>query len=679
MSENMFVPELDDVPTTPEFDFLAGAFNLNSWRVPYFTSTLTVSEVAKFLKMPSELPGIESIDWKVDELYQRDIDWARVETGLVKNYLSDSSRPHFFNSITIALLPFDGKSNERKESFDENLSWDAPKLSQQYGDELTVGPIQFGFFQKDATLGSRAFRLGRFKWNPRQVFGVAIDGQHRLAAMKILAKRDAASLDETQVPVIFLVFDERLGFENPGEKSTVEMLRQLFIDLNKHAKTVNRARQILLDDRDAHSVCVRQIMGEMLSSTLDDLKEVPPRLPLAIVDWHSEGAKFERGPYLTTVLGLDWIVGEILGKVPKDYMAYGSIRKYLGALERQLHIELPEARERVNSLEEYNLSPFSFDEKELERIRSAFAVVWSPTVSHVFTEFMPYKELLELRVANGSLSREFQHWWYLNDRASNNAGQPKLDLDDYLSEIESRRHEPIPRNKFEKQELEIQSSKGNSIAFNVVFQKALFLAFMAFTNLTSDSLNIDDELYDDEEYEDAEDTDGATSVSFEDDNEADVFAFSRRNRDRAEIFVDAINRVIESFPSFLDIDVSLKSQQLQQKRLWAGSLRNSEGLKDFTAVASKRAHGLILLLVGMVLFADGTADDGQAEFDDYWDGITDGSTELLKVLRVRRNYWVSAEGGGGRITIDYLDGYDEDIALEELEFRLREVWEKMSL
>src|SRR5690606_14325219 len=105
----------------------------------------------------------------------------------------------------------------------------------------------------------------------------------------------------SRVPVILLLFDERVGFAAPEERPTVELLRGLFIDLNKNAQTVSRARQILLDDRDPHAVCVRRLVGSQLREDLNELGGSEPRLPLALVDWHREQAKFDDGPYLSTV------------------------------------------------------------------------------------------------------------------------------------------------------------------------------------------------------------------------------------------------------------------------------------------------------------------------------------------------------------------------------------------
>ena len=58
---------------------------------------------------------------------------------------------------------------------------------------------------------------------------------------------------------------------------------------------MKRARQILLDDRDHLEMCVRSLVGPKLCDGLNELQEMPPTLPLTLIDWHSDQAKFDDG------------------------------------------------------------------------------------------------------------------------------------------------------------------------------------------------------------------------------------------------------------------------------------------------------------------------------------------------------------------------------------------------
>ena len=59
-------------------------------------------------------------------------------------------------------------------------------LMQQH--KLSVGPIRFGFWDKWDTPQDPGFSTGKMRWNTQEVFAVAIDGQHRLAAIKEVVK-----------------------------------------------------------------------------------------------------------------------------------------------------------------------------------------------------------------------------------------------------------------------------------------------------------------------------------------------------------------------------------------------------------------------------------------------------------------------------------------------------------
>src|SRR5262249_1331794 len=103
---------------------------------------------------------------------------------------------------------------------------------------------------------------------------------------------------------IFLIPNEKAGFNIPQRPGKNEMavtgLRNIFIDLNKNARPVSATRNILLDDLNIVSVCVRQLIGTKLSAEAEE-----QRIPLPLVDWMTEKNKIETGPFLTTILLLD--------------------------------------------------------------------------------------------------------------------------------------------------------------------------------------------------------------------------------------------------------------------------------------------------------------------------------------------------------------------------------------
>ena len=75
-------PVVDDVPETPHFDFLYGRYHLSSWLIPYFSTTMSLRDAATSLRL-ADFPGSDDITWRLDELYQREVDWPRVERQIV--------------------------------------------------------------------------------------------------------------------------------------------------------------------------------------------------------------------------------------------------------------------------------------------------------------------------------------------------------------------------------------------------------------------------------------------------------------------------------------------------------------------------------------------------------------------------------------------------------------------
>ena len=113
----------------------------------------------------------------------------------------------------MALLPI--KDNEVLEAY-SGTHWAAPGPidGSVTPYNVDVGAISFSYYDKWNEPSEMAAKLGQIRWNPDEVFGVAIDGQHRLAAIKSLVSSNVGDrAAKTEVPVILLVFDGRLDTE----------------------------------------------------------------------------------------------------------------------------------------------------------------------------------------------------------------------------------------------------------------------------------------------------------------------------------------------------------------------------------------------------------------------------------------------------------------------------------
>ena len=668
------------VPGTAEFNFVAGRYALSRWKIPYFSTVMTLDEAAASLKLVNEFPGWERSEWSLEELFQREVDWGRVRNQIVP-YLRNTERPQFFNSITVALLPI---LNGAFTSFDdERLT--APPI--EYGAKekvVSVGPLSIGYFDEWEGLHEPMAQFGTLRWNPRQVFCVAIDGQHRLAAIKQMQRALPASDEETKVPIILVVFDPRVGFSAPeNQPDEVALLRSLFIDLNKHAVRVSRSRLILLDDSDPTSLCVRQLVGDRLTNGTADLDASNPRLPLSLIDWHSDSAKFDDGPYIATILGLDWIVQRAVGIKPiSDYTDYAKLRSQIKTLERELDIDLNKARKRVDRCADVRQKVFSYDDgtiegtDELSLIAEGFKNTWATAIVTILRDFSPYRRVIDLRKNQGSAQTEFVQWYQLRSRTDGQALAVRTELE----ELETRMGQDglLSPGACEKRLVEIEREKADgSLAFNVVFQRALFLSFAELKALDSRDLG---EVNGDPWAEDPEDED-ALFESIENDAEEGVdpgsFAptavtTSNPVSERARDFISALNDIVLSWPEFLDVRVRVGPSEAESQ-FWLGTLLKAEGSIDFTIGASGRAKHFVSAAVLMQWMCKAGEISLSNSFGEFWVALVqDESLDSPLARKLRASYKGLRRGVGasrsaaGRMVAD---GSSSDAEIEALRIR----------
>ena len=683
---NNVVPfmEQEEIKATSAFNFVAGAFESEKWRIPFFSSTVSFVQASNYLSLASDLSDTQAAGVGIDELYQREVDWVRVGGPLLQ-YLMSEQEPQFFNAITVVLMPYDDEHLELKTDFGSDVDWQAPGFpaTSGYKKTLNVGPISFGFYAPWTAPGEAGFTLGAVKWNTDQVHAVAIDGQHRLATIKKLVQNRGKS-NHSLVPIIFLLFDAQVGFKGAGDTDMTQMMRRIFIDLNKHAKNVSRARQILLDDRDPFSVCARSIIANSLQPDLGSLEEPTPVLPLSLVDWHSEQAKFDKGAYLTTVLGVEYLMSEILGtKRIDDQEAYSKFEQQIGKLAFRLEIDLTEASERLAECRE-QMRPFSYSEDDLKHISEGFKAVWNEALVYLFTQFLPYEEFIRLRRSSGTVSVEWQ-WWNKLRQAEADVPQgakvtePKIDFDNYVQKLRNS-EDGIPVGDFESRLKDLDNFKENNLAFNVVFQRAYFKAFYHFMQFTDADLG---------ELEDWQ-ADQPIDLDPSGDPDEDIADFDRNEDDpalimgeslelhkelaRARQFVKAMNTLVKCCPNLLQTEAKF-SVEGEDVYLWSGSIRKAAGGIDFTNTAGTRAADLLFLWATMATqLGEGS---GGATFDEFWADLLENpkSAQAFKRMLFAVKRLSSTEKGVARHILVALDqDVTEEACKAEIEKRLRHIW-----
>ena len=456
---------------------LFGSFNLSNSRIPYVQTILTLKDVIAGLQLVENMPSDLRAKWSFEELFQREIDWERVRTELLGAYLQQPNKLKFFNALTVALLPLNSDG----------------KLDSVYGDTPAPPALPGGNpanFEVTDIGGVQLVRLksrpvtGYVRWDDKRIFAATIDGQHRLAALKLLAEHTALTQEQlnTSVSITILVLDERAGLHidesnfAEGDNPLLKIVREVFIDLNKHAIKIVRAREILLDDQALEAVCLRSMLARRVGddSTTD--------LPLGIVHWqHKVTAKFNTGsttaPFVTTIELLNLILNDFLDlKSPKDPLDEEQVRKYILSIEEILQVskyienhplKYPGVTSLMAYAESHNFRE-GFEEpfvnpppRYIRASAEAFAETWKPLFVRIFLEFTPYKNFISKVREFGGIDGDLAYYMVLPEK------QMKTQWEAWGEKGPAIVEKPLK---------ELAGLKLSDWPFFAVFQKALFRA-----------------------------------------------------------------------------------------------------------------------------------------------------------------------------------------------------------
>ena len=455
---------------------LFGSFNLSQSRIPYMQTVFTLKEVVDSLQLVEAMPSDLRAKWSFEELFQREIDWDRVKHDLLDGYLKQPNKLKFFNSLTVALLPL---SPERMLDSKYGETPNPPALTGANASvykTIDIGGVQI--VRREGT------HVGYVRWDVKRIFAATIDGQHRLAALKQLADQGSlsqAQLD-TSIAVTLLVMDQRAGLVidqanyAQGDNPLLRIVREIFIDLNKHTKEIVRSREILLDDQSIEAVCVRSLLAKRIGD--DSTTE----LPLGLVHWqHKVTAKFNTGqptaPFITTVELLNLIMQDFLDlERPKDPLDEPSVRKFIDSIEDVLqlskHIEKHPLRYKdMKSLTSYaEVHNFKdgyeepFVNPPMRYVRAAadaFTEKWKSLFIKIFLNFKPYKSFIDEVRKLGGIDGDIAFYMTLPER------QQKTQRDVWGEHIAEHLYNPLEK---------LASMKLQDWPFYAVFQKGLFRA-----------------------------------------------------------------------------------------------------------------------------------------------------------------------------------------------------------
>jgi len=355
----------------------------------------------------SDIKGSEA--WPVRDLFQREVDTRRVTSSILP-YLQTPEKVKFFNPLTLTLLPIDEQTNQIITAVpfidytameDENGEWICLEYDPFYRYKYLKHHHQYGILE----------------WNDARVKIVAIDGQHRLSALKRF-ERDVAVDPEKYsqymkwtIPIV--IFGLRVIDESQLVGTILDVMRNVFVYINTQAKTPNRARTILLSDESINDICTQELLQY---SHDNDIQEPIYRsdeiLPLLFYDWRGEevsGTRLHSPSYIKTIEEINDFLRHYL--LQEDFSSSQEI-----ALEIQptdpLHTIFVTKR---------------LDPLKVQNIRERFREKYIPGLSHFFENFKPYKSYAqELRKFEKRLNEESdvsRHAFYQLRFGSNIAGE----------------------------------------------------------------------------------------------------------------------------------------------------------------------------------------------------------------------------------------------------------------
>ncbi|MGD2180174.1 DNA sulfur modification protein DndB [Lusitaniella coriacea] len=460
---------------------LTGAYTLaDGVSLPYFVTLMPINRAIDELKVVENVAASLEAQWSLKELFQREIDEERVRQDIIKGYLLDPKKLKFFNAITIVLMPKgeDEKIQDEFQLIDTKLfppiPWDGTDEEDAQWKHSEATQSDFGGVQL-VKIGHQA----RLRWDENLVLAVAVDGQHRLWALRIFREDEKfrggtlrPEEKKTSIPVIFVLLHEKAGFQHTQdqvEHSIRSISRELFTDLNKNAKTVDKARELILDDKSINARCVRTLLTD---STAQDSEHL---LPLALVRWQDDSNRFDKSYYLNSLVHLDLLVKALLNlKEPSDPMDKKQVKSFIKEINYSLGINEKEVQYKERNLTTYYEEdccdeegepqvPFSrLPENYLASAVEGFKINFRPWVTKLLLHFTPYSNLLEYARKNNLIEGTFGQFQSQTNKHKGiiKSHETTIDNDWYLREI-------LDPQTF------IEKLKEEQWAFKAIFQKAI--------------------------------------------------------------------------------------------------------------------------------------------------------------------------------------------------------------
>jgi hypothetical protein len=335
------------------------------------------------------------------DLLQRDIDWDRVNT-IVEDYLTNTSPgARFFPPLLVSLLPLETQSDggapkvsDQYHAVDAAIdgnwlkkTWDGNKFRIEL--RLTDSPDDLPIRVADTERHVVPFGC-TLRWNSKRVKLIVIDGQHRLSALQQLY-RDTEKrkfVAEMDLPMCVVFPPNAVNNNVRGEKIR-EILRDLFITVNKTPKTVSGHFLVLLDDQSIASIAVRSFAERWKATPLSLSSNLTY---LHLLEWNqrlkSRSNQIERTYSISTV---SIIATELEKSLFSSDSSICSTAFFLNLASRKKEFEKNKDWETVDSITHrvYHLEQREIIAQQVDKFVTPSLVV-------LFTQPSPYGRRIEL-------------------------------------------------------------------------------------------------------------------------------------------------------------------------------------------------------------------------------------------------------------------------------------------
>ena len=199
----------------------------------YYILSMKAQDLVNRVKIPKELEDWD--DLKVEEHFQRDINYNRVKTQIGPYLANDDNR--FFGAVIVAAF-----------NFDENIEF------EPLADVVPRKSLRASWRAETENMGFLNFLGGELL--------VPLDGQHRVKAIDFaLTGRDEKGNDITRIqkPCTQLATEDVTVILIPYE---TKKARNIFTRVNRYAKPTTKGQNIIVDDDDIVAVISRQVAND---------------------------------------------------------------------------------------------------------------------------------------------------------------------------------------------------------------------------------------------------------------------------------------------------------------------------------------------------------------------------------------------------------------------------------